>query len=442
MLVTGPAFLTFAQQTISLELEGVKSDSVHLVYHLGSKQYIKQKIYVNEQGKGKYTFAEPIDSGIYIIAYGKQYAEFLNNGTSLTISFNLEQPISTMSFKGSPENELFYETLRARKRLNESLADLEENDPEREKLIADYETYFDELFVIAERDGLKSSMTAALYEANKEPEIPPAIKDKEARYRYFKKHFWDNYNFSIGWLVRTPIWERKMMRWSRELTVQHPDSITESIDYVISRVAHDKEMYKFTVMTYLSYYSKQKWMGAVEVYFHLVKQHYMSGKAYWADEKTIEKFTKAYHEVEPIFLGNVARNITMNHADGSVQTLHSVSKGYTVVFFWDTKCGGCGKVAADLNEVYDELKQLDTEVISLATNLDVSEVPSKVEEYAFKWKNTTDPFNRGGFREAFNIKSTPVLFLLDKENRIIGKYLTVEQILEFVQERESGSNKP
>jgi hypothetical protein len=48
-----------------------------------------------------------------------------------------------------------------------------------------------------------------------------------------------------------------------------------------------------------------------------------------------------------------------------------------------------------------------------------------------------DPNNETNFRKLYDIYSTPVLYLLDENKKIIAKRLNVEQVKEFIQEQEN-----
>jgi hypothetical protein len=55
------------------------------------------------------------------------------------------------------------------------------------------------------------------------------------------------------------------------------------------------------------------------------------------------------------------------------------------------------------------------------------------EQELDNWINGWDPYNQSNYRHYYDIKSTPSIYLLDKNKNIIGKRIdveTVEKILE------------
>jgi hypothetical protein len=48
------------------------------------------------------------------------------------------------------------------------------------------------------------------------------------------------------------------------------------------------------------------------------------------------------------------------------------------------------------------------------------------------WLNAWDPYNESDFRKKYDIYSTPVIYLLDKERKIIAKRIAVDQLGDVV----------
>ena len=64
---------------------------------------------------------------------------------------------------------------------------------------------------------------------------------------------------------------------------------------------------------------------------------------------------------------------------------------------------------------------------------DTPEINKNAYEYLQKGVTTLNSLN---FRDVYDIYSTPVVFILDKDKKIIGKRLGVEQIEDFIKDVE------
>jgi hypothetical protein len=74
----------------------------------------------------------------------------------------------------------------------------------------------------------EQSLTAKFLKASQEIDLPTPPKRSDGRpdstwlFRYYKAHFWDNFDFTEEALVRTPFLQRKLDRYLNELTYQMP----------------------------------------------------------------------------------------------------------------------------------------------------------------------------------------------------------------------------
>jgi len=56
-----------------------------------------------------------------------------------------------------------------------------------------------------------------------------------------------------------------------------------------------------------------------------------------------------------------------------------------------------------------------------------------IKEQNLKWLNVSDLYNNTNFRNFYDIFSTPVIYLLDAEKRILAKRLDTEKVRDFIQ---------
>lgn len=54
------------------------------------------------------------------------------------------------------------------------------------------------------------------------------------------------------------------------------------------------------------------------------------------------------------------------------------------------------------------------------------------EKDLYDFINVWDPYNRTGFRDLYDIYSTPVIYVLDSEKKIMAKRIDVDYITEFI----------
>jgi thiol-disulfide isomerase/thioredoxin len=124
------------------------------------------------------------------------------------------------------------------------------------------------------------------------------------------------------------------------------------------------------------------------------------------------------------------------HAGISINDFRKSLKGkFTAILFWDITCSHCRKTIQELYTEYEKLKDKGLTVITVMT-VNTKEAKGKWidfvnEHQMFGWTNAWSPYSVK-FRTAYDISSTPLLFLLNEDEEIIGKRLSPEQLELFL----------
>ena len=109
--------------------------------------------------------------------------------------------------------------------------------------------------------------------------------------------------------------------------------------------------------------------------------------------------------------------------DGSQKATQSWNGNVTLVNFWATSCTTCVAEMPQLVDTYTKFAPKGFETVAVAMNYDP---PEYVRNYAarnalpFKVALDSDGTAAKGFEE---VRLTPTTFLLDKQGRIVQKYL-------------------
>ena len=57
-----------------------------------------------------------------------------------------------------------------------------------------------------------------------------------------------------------------------------------------------------------------------------------------------------------------------------------------------------------------------------------------VYENELDWVNAADPYTRSNFRREYNVRTTPQIYVLDKDKKIIAKRLEAEQLAGVIED--------
>ena len=77
----------------------------------------------------------------------------------------------------------------------------------------------------------------------------------------------------------------------------------------------------------------------------------------------------------------------------------------------------------------------------MCVEIEIDKWKNYIKENELDWINVADPNLRNNFRHDFDISTTPQIFILDKEKKIIAKRLDVEQIEDFILENKKRNEK-
>jgi thiol-disulfide isomerase/thioredoxin len=118
-------------------------------------------------------------------------------------------------------------------------------------------------------------------------------------------------------------------------------------------------------------------------------------------------------------------------------SLYDIKNKYTILYFWDPSCGHCQKVTPKLSEFYNtKAKDLDLEIIGVYIEADTTEWFKYIKEKELKWINAADLLGKANFRKYYDIYSTPVIYLMDKNKKLIAKRIDVENLEDFIRNYE------
>ncbi|MEI6407767.1 MAG: thioredoxin-like domain-containing protein [Bacteroidota bacterium] len=447
-------FLIAGNYEIKLTIKGIKNQNIQLAYYFGDKQYIRDSSLADENGKLTFKGDENLPGGVYLaVLPSRKYFEIIvDKEQRFSMDTDTLDLISNMKVKGSKDNEAFYEYLnwisvrgKEMERLKKEF-DMSKGDEGKLKLIRDEQNSIDRsvkdyknIFISNHPEMLLSK----IFNASWEPEIPetPILsngrKDSTFAYRYYKAHYFDKFDLKDDRLLRSPVFGNKIKQYFEKLTPQIPDSINQAAKRVINLTDEKSETFKFLVYWITNTYEKSEIMGMDAVFVYMAKNYYMNGKAYWVEDEQLGKIKERVSALEPCLIGVTANNMHLLKSDFHPIALNDIKKKYTLVYFWDPSCGHCQKVTPKLRDFYITYKkEFDLEVLGVYIEADTSEWFKYIKEKELNWINAADLLGTAQFRKYYDIYSTPVLYVLDRNKKIIAKRIDVEKIEDFLKNYE------
>lgn len=444
------------QYRIDVTIDGLKDTTLLLGYHFGSKKFVADTAQVDSNGHAVFTGDSLLPQGIYLIILpGKTYFEILvDSNQQFAVRTDTADPINHIKFTNSDENKAFIafqrfmiEKQKKSRELSEELKQsLPKDTAKADKIRKRMNTLNDEVMDYWDKliEQYKGQFLGSLVKSmrNITPPEPNIAKDHPKHdslvwihnYLFNKEHFLDNIDFSDSRLLRTPILENKLNAYFNYVLIPLPDSIIPAAIAVVERAKKNREVFQFVLSTLVNKFQTSNRMGMDGVFVALAERYYLSGEAWWASDKLIDKITERVKALKPNLIGSIAPDLWLPDPQNKYHRLSQIKAKITVVYFWDPDCSHCKKVTPEMKKIYDSYRKKGFEVYAVFTQGDQPKWMDYINKHNLNWINVWDPTFSSNFRNLYDIYSTPVMYVLDADKRIIAKRISYETLKKLLKE--------
>jgi peroxiredoxin len=438
---------------IAVNISGLQDSTIFLAYHMGDKQYIKDTINLDSKGCAVFSGEENLPQGIYMIVLpGKQYFEILmSTDQYFSVNCTYTDYFNTLKFSGSDENSAFIvyqkrwvEMQKKASAINKRLQNNRQNTDSlrilsqmQKKQEDSMKSYLHD--VIKENSG---NLLSLLVKAMLPVEIPPVSVPQGSKnpdsikwvltYLYNKDHFFDNIDINDERLLRTPILQARLNTFFTNVLIQSTDTISKEIDKMIGKVKDNYKVFQFISVYLFNHFRESEIMGHDAIVVKLADEIYLSGKADWVSKDFKDDLRKQVDRLRPNLIGKKAQDLVMDSYKGIFVSLYDIKKEFTILYFWEPDCGHCAEATPKLKTYYDKVKDQGVEVFSVCTTGERAKWEKYIEEHKLNWINGWDPERRTNFGYYYNVESTPMIYILDRDKTIIAKKLSVDDIASFI----------
>ena len=214
-------------------------------------------------------------------------------------------------------------------------------------------------------------------------------------------HFWDGIETFDGPTDENPILAAQIDFYFDKLVAPLPDSITLEINRLVERTENNLDLRDFILWHLLEKYQHPEYMSQDQVFVWLYDQYFSQLEIKDLNETNLTLIREKAERLRRLALFNPAPEIKFEGAD-----LQSVENDYTVVFFYDHDCDLCHQEMRDL----DSVCALHPEITAL--KIDMNDDAEGLNE----------------LYDLYDIEITPLIYVLDRDKRIIAKKIRSRQI--------------
>ena len=462
-----------AQHKIDISIPSFAGDTLIFGNYFRKSLMIKDSAILDQNGRGIFKGKENLPDGLYaIFLSNKKWIDIIiDKNQFFSISVDTSDLIRKTVIKNDPENKRFFEYQKYLMDKRE-LATFIENRIKNPISVSDSilaKTELDSLnkevleYIDVTTNNNPSSFLSTLLVSLREVEVPDPSRDKNGlidstfQYRYYKSHYFDNFDLSDVRLLRTPYYEKHLIFYLDKLIIPYPDSIYKEVDWLVEKARADTFLFQYMLTTLFNYYAERmnKFVGMDAIYVYIAEKYYIP-EAHWSNPKFLTELSDRIKKLKPLLIGKDAPDIQLvkipddhfklaatdtlalkNPYVGDFFNLRNIDAKFILLYFWESDCGHCKKSIPELFRIYNTLKDKGVQIVAVHM---LTGVEGKVKwvdfinnEKLYGWINAWNPYDFS-YREIYDITSSNILYLIDENKKILAKKLSPEQAEKIILE--------
>jgi thiol-disulfide isomerase/thioredoxin len=441
---------------IEVNIPAFSDTTLILGYYYNQSIHVQDTSYFDNKGTALFEGEEALPQGLYVIYLPNQkyFDLMIDADQHFSLTADTADMVKSLDIRGADVTNKFNDYQRfimarqeeannLQQKLQTAAPDSEEATQIKDQLTAVNEKVQNKWEELQQEN--QGSMLGVFIKGMQEIEVPrfdidDSVQKKDSvqrvkRFYYYKNHYFDNMPLDDERLLRTPFFAKKVEQYFSSVIPQVPDTLLNESIKVIEQARPAPKMFNFLVSYLFNYANESEYMGMDKMMVGLAEKYYLSGEATWADEEFLSKLETRVKELKPTLIGNLSHDLKMQAYTGEYHRLHEIVAPATILVFWETDCGHCKKAIPQLHDLYqDQLRDLGVKVFAVYTQGDQPEWTEFIEEHElYDFINVWDPYRQSGFRENYDIRSTPTVFVLGEDKKIIGKRISIEDLPGFIE---------
>lgn len=434
----------FAQNRLRIEakIANMKPTMLVLAQHYGGQLIPIDTAIVGSDGRVVWEDSETIPAGMCrILGIGRGVDIVVADSQQFAFEADAKDFIATIHFTKSPENTLFFNYQREARRhylralaYRQQMGIQDDNDPRwktrYQELNDDIKKHVDSLY-----QKHPESFAVHFLKSYQEPKLPVlplkqlSAKDSAYLQSYAWEHFFDNCSLSDERMAFTPTLPARLERFLKTLSQYPKEKLESTIDNLIQKTNGTVELRKYIVGKLAQQFELTPNPIFDDLYKHVTEKYVANESNIW-DASTLQKIKEISAIKDKLAIGNTFPSMPLTDVAGTEKLLESLECEYTVVFFYDPGCSHCRETTPKLIAL---ARQNSHRMKVYAVSLDAT--PTSLINFIREFKtdsfiNVCDASQKIEFYK-LGVINYPTIYLLDRDKKIVGRWLNVEQLANY-----------
>ena len=416
-LLTFAPIAMMSQVKISIEIENYDDSLYYLLKYKSDKSLIVIDSSTAVKGNKIFKQSSNYPEGIYVLADSNQnpiFELFLGKDQKFTVNVGDLTRNETYIIKGAKETSDYFDIYAKTnynrlyiKALESEIEHFPDNARKIDSIKLNHNEYLESIKI---KD--KDSFIRTYIGFNKEIIVPQEYKNKSEQ--YIIDHYFDDMSLSDIRILNTRLLKNKLDDYfNNYMSKQSTDVILQKIDYLIGRTTAGyrdipQDLVNHEVRDYILWYLYSQYFDNDIIYTHLSDVYFSKLEINNLTENIRSEIVKRADILRKITIGRLAPTFTYIDDEGKQIDLSEIDSKNTVLFFYKPDCQKCIREKRILGLIKKRHKNLTI----LHINISEENYHNVSQDIAVQ----------------YDIKTTPTIYILDKEKKIIAKNIKAEEI--------------
>ncbi len=217
-----------------------------------------------------------------------------------------------------------------------------------------------------------------------------------------------------------------------------PDSLIKMSDFLIG-VSKDTTMKTYIARFLFDKFFNSSVMGMETPAIYLAKNYFLNGKlkGFHSDDLTALKLFVEFNKNS--LIGMDAPELKMESNNGDTVSLRGIKSDFILLYFYDDECSVCKAEAPKIKAVLKEFSGVDISVYAVYVQSSKENWKADIlKNYpvdslaGHTWNFVWDPDMNSDYQRLYGVMSTPKIFLLDKDKKVVGRNLNAEALRDLL----------
>lgn len=425
-----------AQNIISGTIEGYEQKPVSLLLVRGDMRLPVDSAKTDKNGNFRLETKSWYQPGMYELKIQDGFRiPLIYNHENIRFVSDAPDEEGAVRFIESDENKVWHEYIVAKTRtkaLQDVLKPVLQQYPPQEAFYQQTVEEFNKLQNSLKRkaDSLyhhRSELLSARFIRADAPAIVNLGLDFEQQRADLFAHFFDQCDFADTTLIASDILSRKMIDFLALHQTPQMDiheiqaAFIRGLDVILEKASVENKTYLFVLSYFIDGFAR---MGLTAITDYLSTLPHLNSDC--LDLSTSMEIERIAGPHRRIITGSVAPELLPETINGEPFSLEHFRGKLKILVFWSVNCQHCLKMLPELKKLSVKFPEL--QIISFVISNDRPKLDEIIQNEHLDWIHLSDGLMwESPVVQSYMVYGTPTLFLLDEENHIMAKPVSIEE---------------